>query len=459
MQKSSKPIIKHIPDFLSDCYDKGLSERTYINYKTFLGKFLKWLEKENKETLLPHEITVADINSYKSYLTSFQNEKGQALGKATQNYYLIVLRALLNYFAAKDMESLPTHKVHLLKTEKVQKSINFLNQNQIRQLLVSPNASDPIGLRDRAILGISIYGGLKTDRLKNLNKNLTEQSDIIPKEALPIIKEYLKIRNDDCEALFINYRSGKHSHERLTARSIQRIINHYGKKVNLPFLITPETLRWSRANAILNKQIKIQKICSHKILATKGYNNRRFASNFVINTKKTKTHSPTWYVTENIIEKEIFWLKNNLSFLPEGYKLNPSFIKCDDCILRKLAILIVSGTVQATQFIRSKGVKDMWNDLMAEPDLKRLSKHGQEWHKTMMDVIYQYFSSKNYKVNPEPVLNYGRADLEIYSDSRKIIYIEVGTVSLYKLWYNLSTMKNVIFLLVPSEEIIIEFNT
>ena len=182
-------------------------------------------------------------------------------------------------------------------------------------------------------------------------------------------------------------------------------------------------------------------------------------SSFVTNAKTTKTPSPAWNTIENIIEKEIFWLKNSLSFLPEGYKLNPSFIRCDDCILRKLAILIVSGTVKATQFIKSKGVKTMWNDLMAEPDLKRLSKHGQEWHKMMMDVIYQYFSSRNYKVTPEPVLNYGRADLEIHSNSGKIIYVEVGTVSLYKLWYNLSTIKNVIFLLVPSEEIIIEFNT
>jgi len=75
----------------------------------------------------------------------------------------------------------------------------------------------------------------------------------------------------------------------------------------------------------------------------------------------------------------------------------------------------------------------------------------------MMDVIYEYFKSQNYKIILEPIFNYGRANLEIYSSSNKPLYIEVGTVSLYKLWYNLSTMKNVSFLVVPSENNAIEF--
>jgi len=74
----------------------------------------------------------------------------------------------------------------------------------------------------------------------------------------------------------------------------------------------------------------------------------------------------------------------------------------------------------------------------------------------MMDIIHRYFKKQNYEVTLEPILNYGRADLGIYINSKQTIYVEVGTVSLYKLWFNLSTMRNTTFLMVPSEEKIIE---
>ena len=58
----------------------------------------------------------------------------------------------------------------------------------------------------------------------------------------------------------------------------------------------------------------------------------------------------------------------------------------------------------------------------------------------------------------EPVLNYGRADLEVCSNLNETIYVEIGTILLFKLWYNLSTMKNVTFLIIPFENSIIKFN-
>jgi len=111
--KSKIPILEHVPVFLNYCKSKGLSEKTYIAYKSFLRRFIEWLKKENKNILLPHELTVADIHSYKSYLSSLPGKNGQTLKTITQNYYLIALRALLGYFAAKDIESLPANKIYL----------------------------------------------------------------------------------------------------------------------------------------------------------------------------------------------------------------------------------------------------------------------------------------------------------------------------------------------------------
>ena len=71
----------------------------------------------------------------------------------------------------------------------------------------------------------------------------------------------------------------------------------------------------------------------------------------------------------------------------------------------------------------------------------------------------QLFGLQNYKIVFEPILNYGRADLGVYSKLNKTLYIEVDTVSLFKLWYNFSTMKNATFLIILSENKVIEFNT
>ena len=76
-----------------------------------------------------------------------------------------------------------------------------------------------------------------------------------------------------------------------------------------------------------------------------------------------------------------------------------------------------------------------------------------------MSIIARHFEKQNYKIDYEPNLNYGNADLLVYNKnkSEKDIYVEVGTVSLYKLLYNLETMKDIDFLIVPADNYLIEF--
>jgi len=452
MTKSSIPIISYIPRFLDYCeIEKGLSDRTQKDYQHYLKKFVFWLKNSKKENLLPHELTADDIWAYRLYLSRFRDKKGKTLKKVTQNYYLIALRALLSYFRAKMIDCrLTFDQIKLLEDVKVQKTTKFLNLEQLERLLLAPDTKNLLGLRDRAILITLVTTGLKISQLIKLNRDNYD----LPGEALPWIKEYLKTRKDKNSALFINYRSRRNADKRLTARSIERIVNRYGRKVNLPFLVTPEVLRWSRAFTLLNEEVEIKYPKEHKTLITKNYK----ISFFLSSPKSVEKHSPTWHTIENIINKEVLWLKNGIPVMPQGYKENPPFLKCDDCILRKIAILIVSGKSNTIEYQAEKN-KDLWNNLTKKLDLKKISRHGEEWHKKMMDVIYEYFKQQNYKVVFEPILNYGRADLGIYSKGNRSLFIEVGTVSLFKLWYNLSSMKNIAFLLIPSENKAIEFNT
>jgi len=291
MKKSDKSIIKHIPDFLDYCeVEKGLSDRTQENYQHYLQKFIIWLKKTKKDNFLPHELTAEDIWAYRLYLSRFQDNKDKPLKKVTQNYYLIALRALLGYFTAKDIVSLPADKIALPKDARREKTVKFLNLDQIEKLLLAPNIKIPIGLRDRAILESLFSTGLRIAELVALNReqfaNIRDKKDLelgvigkgghprtvyFSERALSWLKKYLETRRDKDKALFIHYRAREDSEDRLTARSIERIVKKYAILAGVPIFTTPHTIRHSYATDLLTQGVDlrtIQEFLGHRSIAT-----------------------------------------------------------------------------------------------------------------------------------------------------------------------------------------------
>ncbi|MDP2741135.1 MAG: phage integrase N-terminal SAM-like domain-containing protein [bacterium] len=455
---TNKSLIQHIPDFLNYCNAKGLKNNTQENYKNYLKKFVEWIKYKNLEGLLPYQLTLEYTLEYKLYLSLHQDKKsGKSLKKTTQNYYLIALRALLAYFVVKDIVSLPPNKVTLPKPDKSVKTVKFLNLEQVEKLFGALEKKTEIGMRDRLILELLISGGFKMRQLADLNVEDCINNKInVSEDILILIKEYIKKRNDKEKALFINYRSRKNVSRRLTPRYIEKIIKKYGEKIKLPFLITPESLRWNRHLTLFNEKVRINNPKEHKSLSINDYLNNNQTSE---DHKKTEGYKndiffEEWHLIERKIEEEKCWLRNNIDTMPEGYKNSPSLLKCDDCILRKLSILIVSGKIEAFELYNSN--KNLWDNTFIKSD--EINKyHGKDWHRNMINEIYRYFKHNGYKIISEPSLNHGRADLGVIDISGKIIYVEVGTVSLYKLWYNLASMKDVNILVIPSENKILEF--
>lgn len=291
MEKSQKPITEHIPDFLDYCeVERGLSDNTQKNYQRYLKKLETWLKSQNKQDLKPHELTNDEVWKYRLYLSRFQDKNGSPLSKLTQNYYLVALRALLSYFLAKDIESLPPGKVTLPKDANREKTIKFLNLEQIQKLLEAPKTASPTGLRDRAMLEILFSTGLRIAELVALNK---EQFDSVwnkddfeigiigkgnrprtvyfSERALEWLKKYLKTRKDNHKALFINYRSRAQEENRLTARSVERIVKKYAVMAGIPIFTTPHTLRHSYATDLLGQGVDlraIQEFLGHKNIVT-----------------------------------------------------------------------------------------------------------------------------------------------------------------------------------------------
>lgn len=292
MKKSEIPIIRHIPDFLDYCeVEKGLASNTQKNYERYLNKFVFWLKREKLQDLRPHGLTSDHVWDYRLFLSRHADSDTQkTLKKATQNYYLIALRALLSFFTAKDIISLPADKISLPKDARKEKSVKFLTLEQIEKLLNAPDSKDIVGLRDKAILESFFSTGMRIAELVSLNReqfaNIKNKSDLelgivgkgdVPRtvyfsgRALEWIKKYLESRTDEDKPLFIHFRARTGAESRLTPRSIERIVKKYAISAGVPVFTTPHTLRHSYATDLLTQGVdlrSIQEFLGHKNIVT-----------------------------------------------------------------------------------------------------------------------------------------------------------------------------------------------
>lgn len=293
--KSSDPIIEHIVPFLDYCeVEKGLSNNTQKNYQQYLQLFGKWLKETKNQALLPHQLTANHIWDYRLYIArKYKTPRGEYLSKKSQNYYLIAIRALLNYFADRDIESLPSSKVKLAK-QKAEETISFLDVNDIEKMLKIPDTSTKQGLRDRAIMELFFSSGMRISELvaldldqmsmlKDGSKTRTYELSIVGKgkhirtifispRAAEWIRAYIASRHADMhKPLFLNLRSKDEDNRRLSPRAIQLMISKCAMLAGLSKKVTPHTLRHTYATDLLGHGAdlrSVQELLGHKNVST-----------------------------------------------------------------------------------------------------------------------------------------------------------------------------------------------
>ncbi|MFA4871557.1 MAG: hypothetical protein WC610_00650 [Patescibacteria group bacterium] len=153
----------------------------------------------------------------------------------------------------------------------------------------------------------------------------------------------------------------------------------------------------------------------------------------------------TWLTIEKSIKKETDWLKSNI--FPFHSDKNPLNLP-DDTFYRLIAILIVSGQVKTTEYFYDSSKIIGFNSVHS-PN----KEHGTEWHNNLINYLHDYFEKQGFEVyTSEPMLYYGQADLKVISE--KVIYFEIDTVGIFKLWVNLKNMKNINIIILTSNKII-----
>lgn len=167
-----------------------------------------------------------------------------------------------------------------------------------------------------------------------------------------------------------------------------------------------------------------------------------------------------WHIVEQTILNEERWVTEVFDFGPfsgnDSKPLPPGL--SNDKMLRQIAIAIVTGAVEVRE-VRSSVELGLWSDksICIEDIDKGDERHGSHWHQSMMNVVKQNFTREGFDVINEPYLSVGRSDLGIYMQGYPDMFVEIGTTSLFKTWFNMKTMPNIIFLFVPDTSYAIEF--
>ena len=265
--------------------EKNVSAHTRVAYIADIQEFARFLHNNNF-IKSQNEIINVEPENIREYLSYLYRQK---VKKVTVNRKVSSLRAFYKYvLRTGKIKNNPAEMIQTLKTEKYMPT--FLSVDEMFELLKAQDESSVLSLRNRAMLEIFYSSGLRLSELAGLdlidldfNQKLVKvrgkgrKERIVPVggPALKAVQEYLgkigEIRKDTSgdifkKPLFLNARG-----ERITTRSIARIVNELTSKSGIGRKISPHALRHSFATHLLNAGAdlrSIQELLGHESLST-----------------------------------------------------------------------------------------------------------------------------------------------------------------------------------------------
>ena len=253
--------------------EKGLSKNTVKAYETDIKGFIKWINKNNKQSLL--NIKESSVNQYISYLFSLKLKSSSVNRKISslKSFYLFLLKKKLIRYS-------PFSEVISPKQEKYLPA--SMSESEVEKLLNSPDVSKDIEQRDKAMIEMLYATGMRISELVNLkitdidmNRSVIKvmgkgsKERLIPfgESASEALFNYLKIRKDSSsKEVFISNRGRK-----ITRVAFWQRIKVYLLRENLKISISPHTLRHAFATHLLNRGAdlrSVQLLLGHSDLST-----------------------------------------------------------------------------------------------------------------------------------------------------------------------------------------------
>lgn len=271
--------------------ERGYSPHTVRAYMQDIEQFCVYLEEGPAGLDKPAEerpqpslsvLRRAQRVDVRAYLAHVQTHGGTPKTAARK---LASLRAAYRFFMR--VGELDMNPAQSVKSPKLRRDLpDVLSIPEVTALLEAPDAGEPLGVRDRALLETLYSSGIRAAELaglslrdvdivggtiKVLGKRRKERIAYLGRPAGEALTEYLRIRvqlgNPRHERLFVNFRGGP-----LTTRSVQRVVEKYVLQV-LPMRkeVSPHTLRHTFATHMLNAGADlrvVQELLGHESLSS-----------------------------------------------------------------------------------------------------------------------------------------------------------------------------------------------
>jgi integrase/recombinase XerC len=269
---------RSIEEFLAYLrHERNASSHTISSYGRDLGQLEAYLIEKKADW------RSADNVVLRGFLGSLYEKKRK---KSTIGRKLAAMRSFYDYcLKRKWIEKNPAK---VLARPRQDKNVpTFLSEDEMAEFLDLPSSDKPLDLRDRAALELLYASGIRVGELVAVDledvgfgerlvrvkgKGKKERLVLFGKKAEAGIRTYLRARPDILKdrlgqnALFLNYKG-----ERLTSRSVERIVGKYIRRTAVKRKISPHSLRHSFASHLLSRGADlrvIQELLGHASLAT-----------------------------------------------------------------------------------------------------------------------------------------------------------------------------------------------
>ncbi len=248
------------------------SELTIKSYQLDLTDFFGYIESKKINYLT---ITNHDVRGYLKYLDSCN------LKNSTISRRISTLRTFYNYLV--DENIVENNVFHNVKNPKLEKKLpNYLNYNEMEELLESIDISTTEGLEKRLLIEMFYSTGCRVSEMINVkisDIDFTNKTIRImgkgSKERIVYFGDYASKYLDNylskvkCDKYLFTNKKG----EKLTINEVEQIVKDIMKHISIKTHVTPHTLRHTFATHLLNNgaDIKtVQELLGHANLSTTG---------------------------------------------------------------------------------------------------------------------------------------------------------------------------------------------